>query len=167
MGVVLVLSGNPRPGSRTSAVGAAVGHELCREPSLGCAAVETVELSDVTRLLFDPGAGQIAGLRRRVAEATVLVVATPSYKASLPGLLKVFLDGFGPDSLSVTAVVPVVVAGSPEHAASTSRHLHDVLTACGAERVAAPVVVLESRLSSAGALIAERLPRVLADLKAG
>jgi FMN reductase len=42
----------------------------------------------------------VAAARHRVATARVVVVATPVYKASCTGLLKAFLDGYGPDALA-------------------------------------------------------------------
>ena len=53
--------------------------------------------------------------------AGLVVLATPTYKASYSGLLKLFLDTFPAGSLSETVVVPLTVAGGPAH-----RHLADI-----------------------------------------
>ncbi len=45
----------------------------------------------------------------------VLVLATPIYRATYNGSIKAFLDRFGTDSLSRTAVVWVGTAATPGH----------------------------------------------------
>ncbi len=47
--------------------------------------------------------------------ASVLVLATPIYRATYNGSIKAFLDRFGPDALSHTAVVWVGTASAVEH----------------------------------------------------
>ena len=47
--------------------------------------------------------------------ASVLVLATPIYRATYNGTIKAFLDRFGPDALSRTAVIWVGTAAAPGH----------------------------------------------------
>ena len=47
--------------------------------------------------------------------APVLVLATPIYRATYNGTIKAFLDRFGTDALSRTAVVWLGTAASPAH----------------------------------------------------
>jgi FMN reductase len=49
------------------------------------------------------------------ASASVLVVATPIYRATYTGALKAFFDRFQPGALAETAVVLVATAGIPDH----------------------------------------------------
>jgi FMN reductase len=49
------------------------------------------------------------------SSASVLVLATPVYRATFSGALKAFLDRFAADSLSRTAVVLAATAGGPAH----------------------------------------------------
>jgi FMN reductase len=49
------------------------------------------------------------------SEASILVLATPIYRATYNGTLKAFLDRFPTDALVTTAVVLVATAGSPAH----------------------------------------------------
>jgi FMN reductase len=49
------------------------------------------------------------------ASASVLVVATPIYRATYTGALKAFFDRFQPGALAKTAVVLVATAGIPDH----------------------------------------------------
>lgn len=47
--------------------------------------------------------------------APVLILATPIYRATYNGSMKAFLDRFGPDALSRTAVVWLGTAAAPGH----------------------------------------------------
>jgi FMN reductase len=49
------------------------------------------------------------------SSASILVLATPIYRATYNGTLKAFLDRFPTDALSQTAVVLVATAGTPAH----------------------------------------------------
>ncbi len=49
------------------------------------------------------------------ANAQVLIVATPVYRATYTGALKAFFDRFQPRALARTAVVLVATAAVPEH----------------------------------------------------
>ncbi len=49
------------------------------------------------------------------SSASVLVLATPVYRATYSGALKAFLDRFAADALAHTAVVLAATAGGPTH----------------------------------------------------
>ena len=74
---VVVLSGNPRAGSRTTAAAVRVGEETAR--LLGSAQpVETVELTQFAAEILAETHPTADVALRTVAESTVLVVATPA-----------------------------------------------------------------------------------------
>ncbi|MEK8226136.1 NAD(P)H-dependent oxidoreductase [Oerskovia sp. M15] len=84
-----------------------------------------------------------------MADARVLVVATPVYKGSYTGLLKAFLDLYGPDGLAGVVAVPVVVSGNPAHALAGEVHLRPLLVELGATVPARTLTVLDSQLGEA------------------
>jgi FMN reductase len=57
----------------------------------------------------------VAGAVAAAAGASVLVVATPIYRATYTGAVKAFFDRFQPGALRGTVVVLVATAGIPEH----------------------------------------------------
>jgi FMN reductase len=73
--------------------------------------------------------------------SALLILATPTYKASYTGLLKLFLDVFPAGSLSNTVVVPLVTSGGEAHRYLADIHLRPVLSELGAV-VPAPSVLL-------------------------
>lgn len=146
-GGVLVVSGNPRPGSRTLGVAQAVAGRLAAE--LGLPAGDPIDLALLAPEILT-GSAAVTAARDRVAAARVVVVATPVYKASYTGLLKAFLDGYGPDALADVVAVPVVVSASPAHALAGEVHLRPVLVELGATVPARTFAVTEAQLADVG-----------------
>jgi FMN reductase len=158
---LVVVSGNPRPGSRTLGLAEEVGRRIAVE--LGLTATDPVDLALLAPEVLT-GSTAVAAARDRVATARVVVVATPVYKASYTGLLKAFLDGYGPDALADVVVVPVVVSASPAHALAGEVHLRPVLVELGAVVPARTFAVTEGQLADAGPLLDAWLERWAATL---
>ncbi|NJC72275.1 NADPH-dependent oxidoreductase [Planosporangium thailandense] len=159
---VVELIGNPRAGSRTRAFADAVTAELTgRLARAGSPSgrPRVLELAEIAAVTFGPRpARAVAPLDdpfAPVREARLLVVATPTYKGSYTGLLKVFLDQFGPGDLAGAVAVPVAVAASPAHLAAVTTALRDLLVELGADVPAHPPAVLESRLTAPTEVAAE------------
>ena len=104
MSGIVVVSGNPRAGSRTSTLATAVG------TALGGAST-VIEVGALGPGLLTPGDEATAAAVAAVREAEVLVVATPTYKGSYTGVLKVLLDQLPAAALAGKRAVPVVTAG--------------------------------------------------------
>ena len=146
MSRVVALVGNPRPGSRTLAAALALRDALAGPGD----ETATVDLAGVP--LDRDGA---APAREAVAAADVLVVASPTYKASYTGLLKLFLDGYGPDALAGIRAVPLMIGAGPGHALAVDVHLTPLLLELGASVPARGLYVLESELDAFPARAAE------------
>ncbi|NUT37534.1 MAG: NAD(P)H-dependent oxidoreductase [Hamadaea sp.] len=164
---IVVLVGNPRAGSRTRKLAEAVGSAIQDRLDSRDHEVGVLDLAEIVRVHFgsDPAcdtsgptpahdADEGRDPFTTVREARLLIVATPAYKGTFTGLLKVFLDRFGHQQLAGVTAVPVAVAGSATHADATATALRDVLRELGAE-VVAPLSVLEADLGD-GPRIAER-----------
>jgi FMN reductase len=157
--MTVVLVGNPRLGSRTRAVAEAVAEALLERLGEASGGVRVLELAEIVGVSFgpEPAYGRKAGPDpfAAVRSAPLLVVATPAYKGTFTGLLKVFLDQFGHRELAGVTAVPVAVAASPAHADAAASALRDVLVELGARVPAPPLAVLESRLAEAREIAAE------------
>jgi len=125
MSVVGVLVGNPKGGSRTLRAALAVRDALDGTPG------PVIDLADLASELFDYGSERVAQAVADVKGVDVLVVASPTYKATYTGLLKAFLDRFGAGSLRGITAVPLLVAGSDRHALAVEVHLKPVLAELG------------------------------------
>lgn len=137
---VVVLSGNPRPGSRTSAVARELAVALVGDGAV----ITAVELADIADEVL-VGGPRTSAARETVRAARLLVVATPVYKGAYTGLLKAFLDTWSEGELSGLPTAALVVAGKDAHLHAGEIHLRPVLLEVGAH-VPAPVLALPQRL---------------------
>src|ERR1700759_5419056 len=121
-----VVVGNPKPASRTLAAATLVARELSgAKPDL------VVDLATVGPALLDFGDAGVADLVAGVGAADLVVVASPTYKATYTGLLKLFLARFaGGTGLSGVAV-PLMLGAGPGHALAAELHLRPLLTELG------------------------------------
>ncbi|UZN02598.1 NAD(P)H-dependent oxidoreductase [Cellulomonas sp. S1-8] len=128
---IVALVGNPRVGSRTLDAAATLARTLAEH--LAAPAPTVVDLATLAPALHvRPRTLELDAALAAAAGADVLVVATPVHKASFTGLLKSFLDLYGPDGLDGVAAVPLVVSGTPAHALVGEVHLRPVLVELGA-----------------------------------
>ncbi|WP_213450262.1 NADPH-dependent FMN reductase [Rhizomonospora bruguierae] len=152
MSRIVVVAGNPRPASRTLALGVAVGRVLAEGAPEGRGQEATpgqphpIDLGAFGARLLVPDAPEVVAALAAAHSAGTLVVATPTYKGSYTGVLKVFLDYLPANGLAGVAAVPVTVAGVEPQAEQSARHLSGLLTELGAD-VRTPIAVTESRLS--------------------
>jgi FMN reductase len=147
----VVLSGNPRPGSRTLKLATATGAAISAEPPL------VIDVADLGPGLLTPGDPATAAAVAAVREAKLLVVATPTYKGSYTGVLKVLLDQLPAGALEGVTAVPVVTAGVQPQADGAERFLRHLLTELGAN-VAPALTATEPELNDIAG-VADRYAR--------
>ncbi len=133
-----VVVGNPKPGSRTLAAAVHVARELDGgEPGL------VVDLATLGPSLLDWQDPGVAELVAGVGAADLVVVASPTYKGTYTGLLKLFLDRFATDGLRGVAV-PLMLGAGPAHALAPELSLRPVLTEIGASVPTRALYLLDS-----------------------
>ena len=156
MGSVLsiaVVTGNPKPASRTLGVAQAVARALA--DGLGGAGEPlVVDLAGHAASLFDPGAAELSELVRQVAASDVLVAASPTYKASYTGMLKAFFDRYGSNGLAGVTAVPVMTGAWAGHLLAAEVHLRPLLVELGASVPTRALYVTEPQLPDLDAVVA-------------
>ena len=126
-----VVVGNPKAESRTLRVALAVADVV--EGRLGGTSDRLVlDLAGVAAELFDPEAQQVNDLVNAVAASDLLIVASPTFKATYTGLLKSFFDRYGSNPLSGSVAVAVMTGAAPIHALAPEVHLRPLLVELGA-----------------------------------
>lgn len=108
----------------------------------------TVELADLGAALFDPGDPRVASAVAAVQEASLLVVASPTYKASYTGLLKLFLDGLGSGALTGVTAVPLLLGAHWRHSLAADLLLKPVLVELGATVPTRGLFLLDSEYTA-------------------
>ncbi|MFI9009363.1 NADPH-dependent FMN reductase [Actinosynnema sp. NPDC053489] len=149
--VVGVLVGNPRPGSRTLnaalALREAVRGALAARGSEVAGNGPVVDAAELASSVFAPGSTAVREALDELSAADVLVVASPTYKATYTGLLKAVLDQAPGNWLRGRTAVPLLVAAADKHALAVELHLKPLLAELGAAVPGRGIFVNEALLS--------------------
>jgi len=127
---IAVVVGNPKPRSRTFAVASAVANSAATR--LGGAVTLEVDLALVADEIFKWPSDEMMRLNDSVASCDLLIVASPTYKATYTGFLKAFLDRYPSIGLGGVVAVPVMPGASQLHAMSIDTGLRPLLVELGA-----------------------------------
>jgi FMN reductase len=142
----VVLVGNPKAGSRTLRVATAAADAVAGALGLtGSPQVIDLALLSAALLQDSPGPAVQAAVEQ-VLGADLLLVASPTFKGSYTGLLKVFLDRLPHRALQHATALPLLVMGLPQHALAVEVHLRPLLVELGATVPTPGLAVLESEL---------------------
>jgi FMN reductase len=106
---IVAVNGSPSSGSSTGAL-AQAALDVAGEGML----VNVSDL-DADALLLRAEHDSVRDAIAAIVDATIVVLATPVYRATFSGLLKVLLDQLPPDALHDTAVVLAANANSGAH----------------------------------------------------
>ena len=124
---LVVLVGNPKPRSRTYQAAHLVAERLAgRPPDL------SVDLTDLGGALLDWSDSGVADIVAAVQASDLAIVASPTYKATYTGLLKLFLDRIPGGALAGVTAVPLMLGGHWRHALAADLLLKPVLVELGA-----------------------------------
>ena len=135
----VVVVGNPKPNSRTRAAAELVATKLT-----GTAPTHVIDVVDLGAGLLGWGDPKVAEAKEIVKSGELLVVASPTYKATYTGLLKLFLDQFGAGELGQIPTFALMLGGSPAHALAPELTLRPVLVEIGASCPAPALYLLDS-----------------------
>jgi FMN reductase len=152
---IAVVTGNPKPASRTHSVALAVAAALAAGATPEPAPPLVIDLAEHAPRLFDWSDADLSRLTAEVAAADVAVFASPTYKAAYTGMLKAFLDRYGSNGLAGTVAVPVMTGGWPGHLLAVEVHLRPVLVELGATVPARGLYVTEPELADLDAAVAK------------
>ena len=146
MTTIAIVTGNPKPASRTHSVALAVAEALAKELP-GAETRPVVDLAGHAPRLFDWADEELTALTAQVAAADIAIFASPTYKAAYTGLLKAFLDRYGNNGLAGVTAVPVMTGGWPGHLLAVEVHLRPVLVELGATVPSRGLYVTEPELA--------------------
>lgn len=122
-----VVVGNPKPKSRTLEAGVLVAKKLTgAEPDL------VLDLIEFGAALLEFGNPKVNEAIEAVRRCDVAIVASPTFKATYTGLLKLFLDQIPSDGLAGVTAFPVMLGAGPAHLLAPDLLLKPVLVELGA-----------------------------------
>jgi FMN reductase len=124
---IAVVVGNPKPKSRTYQAAHLVAEKLAGRP-----ADLAIDLTELGAALLDWSDPEVAGLVEAIKASSLVVFASPTYKATYTGLLKLFLDRIAGGALAGVTAVPLMLGGHWQHALAPELLLKPVLVEIGA-----------------------------------
>jgi FMN reductase len=142
-----VIVGNPKPASRTLAAAVHVAREITgAEPDL---IIDVIELGPGLLRFGDPDVADAVG---SVRSMDLIVVASPTYKATFTGVLKLFLDQF--PGLEGVVAVPLMLGAGSGHALAPEVFLKPLLAELGASTPTKALYLLEDEWQTSPTLAA-------------
>ena len=165
---IVALSGSPSADSRSAVL---LRHVLSRlDERVARTEIVLRDLPAAALVRAKANDPLIRRARDQVAEARLVVIATPIYKASYSGLLKTFLDLLPQDALRDKTVLALGTGGSPSHLLALDYALRPVLAALGARHILDSVYAVDTQFVPHAILghvahddIVLRIERALAD----
>jgi len=138
-----VICGNPKPKSRTLEAALFVMQRLTGSP-----ADVVLDLVDIGPHLLGWGDPTAAAAVESVTRCGVAIFASPTFKGTYTGLLKLFLDQVPTDGLANTIALPLMLGAAMGHAMAPDLLLKPVLVELGASCPARGLYLLETDYTS-------------------
>lgn len=136
---VAVVVGNPKPESRTLNAATVLTRELTgADPDL------VVDVVTLGPSLLGWGDDGVKAAVAAVAASDLVIVASPTYKGSITGVLKCFLDQVSAGAWKGVTAVPLMLGGGPVHSLAPEYALVPVLTELGASVPTRGLYLLDS-----------------------
>jgi FMN reductase len=136
---VTVVVGNPKFRSRTWAAARRLAELLTgAEPDV------VIDLVDLGPGLLNPSDPDLEAAVRAVTEADLVIVASPTYKGSYTGMLKLFLDALPAGALRGVTAIPLMLGAHWRHGMAADLLLKPVLVELGAHCPTAGLYVVDT-----------------------
>lgn len=126
---VTIVVGNPKPQSRTAQIAELLVGRLFDVRNTDLKVIDLVEHLDSLFLWPSP---KMIDLNERVAKSDFAVFASPTYKATYTGLLKVFLDRYPANGLRGLIAIAVMTGADFCHSMAPTVNLIPLLLELGA-----------------------------------
>ena len=127
---ICVLAGNPKPASRTLTLAERLA-QLIGEMA-GSAELTVIDLATHSEDIFRWPSEEMTALSAQVAASDLVIVASPTYKATYTGLLKGFLDRYPALGLRDVCAIPVMTGADKGHSMAPEVNLRPLLVELGA-----------------------------------
>ena len=144
---VAVVVGNPKPSSRTLAAANMLATALIGSPP-----DISIDVVTLGAGLLGFGDSVVADAIAATQSAELVIVASPTYKASFTGILKCFLDQFPSNGLAGIVAIPLMLGAGPAHALAPELTLKPVLVELGATCPTRALYLLDSQSDDPTAL---------------
>jgi len=146
MSKILIVSGSPASVSRTAAIASFISNILVE----GGNEVEQLSVRDIPAealLHAQFNHPEIKKAQQLVERSDALIVVSPVYKASFPGILKSFFDLLPEKGLDGKKVLAIASGGSIAHLLTLEYAFKPLFSTLGAREIPQGVYLVDSQLS--------------------
>jgi FMN reductase len=147
-----VVVGNPKPSSRTARIATQLVDVLLPAESVE---LSVIDLADHAHQVFEWPSDEMGALNEQVAQGDLLIVASPTYKATYTGLLKAFFDRYPNLGLRGVVAIPVMTGNDARHAMAPEASLRPLLVELGAIVPTQSLYFIMSQMGEVDAVLAE------------
>jgi FMN reductase len=151
MSNIVIISGSPSQPSRSSAISAYLENILIHEGKQ----VSTITVRDLPaeELMFaNFNSLEIKAAQSLVEQAHAVIVVSPVYKASYPGVLKAFFDLIPQKGLVDKVVLPIATGGTITHLLSLEYAFKPLFAVLGTQEIIDGVFIVDSDIHYKGQL---------------
>jgi FMN reductase len=127
---ICVVVGNPKPDSRTLDLTERLAHMIGAKAD--SYELTTIDLARHSAEMFAWPSASMAALNEEAATSDLLIVGSPTYKATYTGLLKSFLDRYPALGLRGVCAIPVMTGAGKGHSMAPEVNLRPLLVELGA-----------------------------------
>ena len=146
---VILVSGSPSTSSRSTTVLDELGRRL-EEGGVSTRRYGVRDFDPGELLGADASSARLQAFIQAVKSAQALVVATPVYKATYAGTLKVLLDVLPPEALVGKTALGVATARIAAHFASVERAFTDLFRFFRVDRELTPLLLTDEQVPAQG-----------------
>lgn len=143
-----IVVGNPKPRSRTFEAARLVIRQLTgAEPDI------SVDLVDFGAELLDWSSPSVASSIASIEGTDLVVFASPTYKGTYTGLLKLYLDRVRGGSLARVTAIPLMLGADWRHSLAPEVFLKPVLAELGASSPTRGLFLLDADVTDSTTLL--------------
>ena len=141
----VIINGNHKKASRLTGIHQYV-EDYLEEAEISSASIFVHELPAEDLITANFASEEIAKANKKVADAEIVFILTPIFKASYTGILKTYLDLIPQKGLENKKIVPIAIGGSIGHLLAVEYALKPVLSVLGATEILNTVFVLDQQV---------------------
>ncbi len=143
---ITIISGSPSHPSRSSSLADYVEKRITAEGlQVNNITVRDLPPEDIALANFSSPAVKEAQLQ--IEQSDAIIVISPVYKASYPGILKSFLDLIPEKGLEKKVVLPIVTGGTIAHLLSLEYAFKPVFSVLGSNEILNGVYLVDSQIN--------------------
>ena len=146
---VILVAGSPAPSSRSTRVLDEIGRKV-EEGGISTRRYGVRDFEPAELLNADASSARLQAFIQAVQGAQALVVATPVYKATYAGALKLLLDVLPPEALVGKTALAIATARIAAHFASVERAFNDLFRFFRVGKELTPLLLTDEQVPAQG-----------------